>query len=349
MSARVLYAIFISLILTGEAVSGPDDWYLWERVSPPPVTRIDWLAVAKEPGPAPIGEGWRLFDTRPYPSREAAYAAMSEVRTTPQFLDRCDLRWNLYKNVATNELTPFDGKQIGPIGPGYILEQVGLCCETAFQYAFGPGVYEQCGGIGPKDLPVATSRACRRTGTIQQPGKKDADGRILVEAATIQVVQCHGPKGPETLYVYQYLDRPGNRVIRPGEWGKAIGGKDFASFDEALATAATASTPTTTPPASGSISGEYRARDGRMCFVESGGGVTGYYDWSGGGVIEGSMQGLVLTGTWKDRVGKGQIRYEFAPDHASYEHFWKGDGAAQFVTAGRSVKVADRCSFAKPN
>lgn len=357
MFLRRLILALLALVMSATALAAADEWFIWERLLPPPTTRADWLAVAKQPGPAPIGEGWRLFDSKPYATFEEAMAAMGAIRATPQFLARCDRRWHVYKNVATNEFAPFDSKQIGPIGPGYILDRTDLCCETAFEYAFGPGFYKQCGAVGPAGSPDRTHTACRTTGSMRQAANRDASGRLLVEAAIIHVLQCAGPKGPETLYVYQYVDRPGVRVIRPGDWATAIGGRDFGSLEEAVAVAATAGVPPPAePPApppppipgGGSVTGEYRARDGRMCLIEAGGRVTGYYNWSGGGVIEGSMQGLTLVGTWKDRVGSGQIRYEFAPDHSAYEHIWKSAGMGQFVTAGRSTKVSDRCDFPRP-
>lgn len=348
MLRRVVLGLVGLMMMAGAAIAASTDWFIWERVLPAPVTRADWLAVAQEPGPAPMGEGWRRFDTMAYPTFAAAMAAMETIRSSPQFLNRCDPRWNLYKNVSTNELAPFDARQSGPIGQGYILFQTNLCCETAFDIAFGSGLYRQCGAFGAAGVTDMTAKTCKTTGHSHQPARRKADGTLEVEAANIHTLQCHGPKGPQTILIYQYTERPGNRVIIPGQWGKAVGDKDFTSIEEAASAAATAHSPPATPVFSG-ITGEYRARDGRMCLTESGGRVTGYYNWSGGGEIEGSLQGRVLAGTWKDKVGKGQIRYEFAADHAGFEHIWKGDGGTTYVTAGQTRKVSDQCSFAKPH
>jgi hypothetical protein len=36
------------------------------------------------------------------------------------------------------------------------------------------------------------------------------------------------------LYIYEYLNRPGFRAIAPPDWSHALGGRDFATYDEAV-------------------------------------------------------------------------------------------------------------------
>ena len=73
---------------------------------------------------------------------------------------------------------------------------------------------------------------------IQQPESLDASGRILVEAAVIRVVTCAGPsENTGQFYIYQYIKRSGFRAIQPPDWGHALGGGDFATFEEATAAA----------------------------------------------------------------------------------------------------------------
>jgi hypothetical protein len=77
---------------------------------------------------------------------------------------------------------------------------------------------------------------CQMGQTFSQAEARDAYGRLTVEAAQIHVVSCSG----QTFYIYQYLNRLGFRAIRPPDWANAIGGRDYATFAEALAAAAAA-------------------------------------------------------------------------------------------------------------
>jgi hypothetical protein len=68
----------------------------------------------------------------------------------------------------------------------------------------------------------------------QQPESRDATGKITVEASIIHVV---AKENGEQFYVYQYVNRPGFRTIRPPDWGHAIGGQDYPTFEQAVAAA----------------------------------------------------------------------------------------------------------------
>lgn len=91
-------------------------------------------------------------------------------------------------------------------------------------------------------LAPAPGHAYQIVRDISQPEQRDANGVLTVEAAVIHVVACNSPgeKGGQ-FYIYQYLnrpkDRPGFRAILPPYWSKALGGRDFASFGEAVAIA----------------------------------------------------------------------------------------------------------------
>jgi LCCL domain len=85
--------------------------------------------------------------------------------------------------------------------------------------------------------PAQTAQACRELQNFNQPESRDTNGRINVEAALIHVVNCNGRQ----FYIYQYLKRPGFRAILPPDYAHAIGGRDFATYAEALAAAFAAS------------------------------------------------------------------------------------------------------------
>lgn len=97
--------------------------------------------------------------------------------------------------------------------------------------------------------PSSSGAACQTLQTINQPESRDAAGRITGEASIIHVVSCVGAGGSsEPMYIYQYLNRPGFRVIRPPDWGHAIGGQDFQTFEQAQAAAATGGQGAVTQP-----------------------------------------------------------------------------------------------------
>ncbi|MBV9221386.1 MAG: PAN domain-containing protein [Methylobacteriaceae bacterium] len=113
------------------------------------------------------------------------------------------------------------------------------CCRPA-AYALALGV---C---------LGSALAYEVTDKRTQPGSRDQSGKIVVEGALISIVACKGPReNGGTFYIYQYTDRQAFRAILPPDWGKAIGGKDFATFDDAVAAACSISSmaPKAPPPA----------------------------------------------------------------------------------------------------
>jgi hypothetical protein len=49
----------------------------------------------------------------------------------------------------------------------------------------------------------------------------------------IHVIACNDRQ----FYIYQYVNRQGFRAILPPDWGHAIGGRDFGTFEEATTAA----------------------------------------------------------------------------------------------------------------
>jgi hypothetical protein len=150
------------------------------------------------------------------------------------------------------------------------------------------------------------SQACRITQRFNQPEKRDPYGRILVEAAVINVLDCAGTQ----FYVYQYVNRPGFRTIRPPDWGHAIGGRDFSTFAEAVAAAAAASGAGSsssggTVSATGAGTWGYATdanldglTTGQLSMTEDANGrLTGTFQNNGGfdGEVNGNHQGSVVT------------------------------------------------------
>jgi hypothetical protein len=78
---------------------------------------------------------------------------------------------------------------------------------------------------------------------------------------------------------------------------------------------------------------------GMMHFTWDGDAVTGTYGWSGGGRVQGRMQGRTLVGRWSDTNGRGNTRYEFTPDRSRFEHHWQVEGASSWSNAGTCFVV----------
>jgi hypothetical protein len=84
------------------------------------------------------------------------------------------------------------------------------------------------------------ANAYQQTGTITQAETRDTNGRFITEASIIHTIVCNAPNENQgQFYIYQYLHRAGFRAIQPPNWGSAIGGQDFSSFEAAASTACT--------------------------------------------------------------------------------------------------------------
>jgi hypothetical protein len=92
---------------------------------------------------------------------------------------------------------------------------------------------------------------------VPQDEQRGPAGNILVEESVITVVACNDPgENGVQHYIYRYVKRASFRAIRPPDWGKPIGGRDWATFQEAAAAACQASPPP--PTTAASVSGEGR-------------------------------------------------------------------------------------------
>jgi hypothetical protein len=71
-----------------------------------------------------------------------------------------------------------------------------------------------------------------------------------------------------------------------------------------------------------SISGTYKTEWGDMTLQQTGSRITGTYT-HGSGTIEGTLNGTVLTGTWKQTGNKnGKFRFEFNDDFSAFKGKW---------------------------
>lgn len=109
----------------------------------------------------------------------------------------------------------------------------------------GGGASGNSGAGGGGGVAGGAGSACQTVQRMNQPESRDATGRITVEAAIIHVMSC--PGGVQ-MYIYQYLNRPGFRAIRPPDWGHAIGGQDFPTIEQAQQAAATGGQAAPPPP-----------------------------------------------------------------------------------------------------
>ena len=252
-----------------------DVWYVLERTIPAPVSRSNWIAVGRSDAQR---DGWRIVPRAPT-SFAMALALADAYRLVDRFKTVCDKGFNVYKDPRTRTLS-VSRDAVG----GQILQRTGLCCEDAFDLAFptpagAAPATSDCRTLSLMSVPGATVRptsagwrstsgtpipiplvppmwippanpspagggSCQTVQRINQSESRDASGRITVEAATIHVMNC--PAGQ--VYVYQYLNRPGFRAIRPPDWGRAIGNQDFPTFEQAQQAVTGDETPVTTPP-----------------------------------------------------------------------------------------------------
>ncbi len=268
-------AAFVPTVSRGQAYVD-DVWYVLERTIPAPASRTDWVAVGRSDAQR---DGWRI--TRA-PTSFALATALADVhRLDERFRTVCDKSYNVYRNPVTRGLS-VSRDAVG----GQLLESTGLCCENAFEIAFPtpPGTAPATGdcrtlpllsvpgallrltpagwrAVGGMPIPIPTvpptvipaaslpgptgGGSCRTVQKTNQPESRDASGRIRVEAATIHVMNC--PSRGQ-IYVYQYLNRSGFRAIRPPDWGRAIGGRDFPTFEQAQQAAAAGEAPVISQP-----------------------------------------------------------------------------------------------------
>lgn len=102
--------------------------------------------------------------------------------------------------------------------------------------------------------PATASQAVQQ---VNQQEQRDGYGRITVESSVITVVNCNGAgENGGQYYIYQYVNRPGVRAIRPPYWAQAIGGRDWANYGQAVAAAC--GNGNVSGPASGNLSGVWR-------------------------------------------------------------------------------------------
>ena len=162
---------------------------------------------------------------------------------------------------------------------------------------------------------------------MNQAEQRDGTGRITVEASIIHVIRCGSG---EQFYIYQYVNRPGFRAIRPPHWGAPLGGRDFVTFGDAVGAATaqpTVSTPKPgTPPPTTQVPGIVAAtpkappptapapkptpppQDYRAWMTgtfDTGGGVLklspagGTYEYSNGRMSNVRIEGPVMEGRWE--------------------------------------------------
>jgi hypothetical protein len=93
------------------------------------------------------------------------------------------------------------------------------------------------------------------------------------------------------------------------------------------------------PPKPGAVRTYQCPGLGTMQFTWNGDAVTGTYSWSGGGKVQGTMQGNTLVGQWSDGVGRGNTKYEFTADRSKFEHYWQNAGTPAWSYAGTCTEM----------
>ncbi len=249
-----LIASLLVLVCPSASLAQDDRvWYVLERFLPKPATRTDWITISKAEGGL---DGWRIISRAPMTWTDAATFA-DDYRLGGNFRSACDKSYSVYRNPDNNQL----GVSRDSV-PSRLLVKPWVCCEEAFEMAFptppgATGMTNDCrtvrllsggsaritpwgwifegtpGGRDPRDPIRGNDRGtgqCRPVRRINQPESRDANGRVLTEAANINVMNCQGRE----VYIYEYMNRRGFRAIQPPNWATPIGGRDFGSYEEAL-------------------------------------------------------------------------------------------------------------------
>lgn len=71
----------------------------------------------------------------------------------------------------------------------------------------------------------------------------------------------------------------------------------------------------------GGINGVFKTDFNEMTLQMTGNKVTGTYKWNDGR-IEGTLNGLTLTGWWYQSNGKGRFVFQFSPGFKSFTGKW---------------------------
>jgi hypothetical protein len=80
------------------------------------------------------------------------------------------------------------------------------------------------------------------------------------------------------------------------------------------------------------VGGIFDTPYGPLTLQVEGNRVSGHYPGNEGR-IEGTLDGLVMTGTWAQTDGRGRFRFTFAPDGQSFTGTW-GSGQAEPISPG---------------
>lgn len=139
----------------------------------------------------------------------------------------------------------------------------------------------------------------------------------------------------------------GEQVLT-GKWTETEGegrirfvfNEDFSAFsgswgdgnDEPTQTGWDGTKITNAIPSYAHVSGTFSTQWGDLVIRQTGNKVTGTYP-NNGGVVEGFMDGKVLTGKWSEFTGSGKIRFVFSDDLSSFTGTWS-EGNAEPTKTG---------------
>lgn len=136
----VLLTVAVVLLHSAGYAQPNPEWSVYERASPCPDTRLDWMAVAKE-HPTGANAWTEAVGARRTADFADAFEQSDTLRAGDRFTGVCCRDWSVWKDSATGRLSIMKGS--GSAGMGWMLEKSGLCCEQAAEQA---GLAGMCGG-----------------------------------------------------------------------------------------------------------------------------------------------------------------------------------------------------------
>lgn len=171
------------------------------------------VAVLAIVAAAAVGAGWYIWRGREAPPRAIPPIAKTAFQTPPPTTP-----------TAEPNTIPAVGEGAPPVLPTVpkVVRIGGPSDEELYGGELAPGEVGADGRGG---------RYARETATFGQVEQRDQTGRITVEAAVVHAVTC--PNG-RRIQVYQFANRPEFRAVLPMEAGRALGGRDFPQYVQAV-------------------------------------------------------------------------------------------------------------------
>jgi hypothetical protein len=239
MLAACLAAAGASLVVAAQGRGAQSKlWYVWEKDTPPPTWRGNWLYVAQDP---PDGTYVKSPESPGFTTAAAAANMRDHLVVTGgeaggglwnwrgRFYSLCDRNYQVWRDIRNGMLSVVYGTAVNNMPPSQQLVQASLCCEDAYSQVPATGL-GNCRVVqllsrpnrwiiwtGRSPMPwFALGAPINLDGTViptflGSPGDASVDGTWIDRASHIRFtfVQGRPARGTSTVTgEYQSLQRP---------------------------------------------------------------------------------------------------------------------------------------------